>query len=498
MNSLKILKLPRKNIWRSFLCLAAYTLAAYHLLFAAFRFVIPASPFNKGEYWFAVSLLATSILSLVVYILVFPRNRLPVNHLFYRMITYEQIFAAVFFLWYITVCLIRQSIDQLLYLDFLKYEIVFTAVSGLILFPLARFVGKQKAAFLIDILLHLVVLTYTIFTVLALYYAFHLEVLELPSGNQAGLTNRMQLVLGTHYNMTGAISCLMFCLSLYMVFSQRIWLKFLYLVIAFIHLLVVVLSNSRTDFLGTLFVIVFASFSYSWSLLAKKKTRPVFQRVLICGFYSVLLGFIFWNLRPAVITGFDRLTGFTLSMEASAERNTIRRQVFLPIQLSSRPFSYTGALAASARKVTADLNGRGKIWLAALKVIFHNPFNFFFGVTPAGITDALCDIGGLTERFYGSHNAFLDVAAEFGVPAFLAFVIFSVKILIRCFRVLFRAKGEDFKKIFMIPLTIVTLYVLNLTEGYLVAYFCIQSYIFFLFCGWILALDMDLRSFGKD
>ena len=124
-----------------------------------------------------------------------------------------------------------------------------------------------------------------------------------------------------------------------------------------------------------------------------------------------------------------------------------------------------------------------------MKVITDNPINFFFGVTPAAITHALTTIGGIEEEFYGTHNVFLDVATEFGVPAMIAFVVFTVKIVIRGFLILFQTKGEEFKITFMIPLTVFTLLILNLTEGYLVAYFCIQSYIFFLFCGWLFMLE---------
>ena len=487
MDTLNSLQSPLQKHWTKFLCLLAYVLAVYHLLFAAFRYVIsssPFSPFSEGEFWFAVCLLAITVLSFLIFLIFFPQVRSAIKNFLHRMLSYEQIFAAVFFIWYIIVCCIRQAVEGLPYLPFLKNEIAFTAVSGLILFPLASSVGKQRSFPLIDFLLHLVVLSYTVFTVIVLYNAFHLQNLILPSGNVAGLTAQMMLSLGTYYNMTGAIACMMVCLSFYMIFSQKLCLKILYSIIALIHLLVVILSNSRTDFLGSLFVIAAAAFCYSWYFCEKKKTH-IFLRVSLSFLFSFLLGFLFWQLRPAIISMFDSYTGFSAASQAALYKNAI-----FPMQLSSRFFSWdTVPLAASAREVTVDLNGRVDIWRAALKVIFHSPLNFFFGVTPGGITDALCRIGGLTEQFYGTHNAFLDVAAEFGVPAFFAFVIFTIKIIIRCFRILFQTKKEDFKKVFMIPLTIFTLYVLNLTEGYLIAYFCVQSYLFYLFCGWVVALD---------
>ncbi len=43
----------------------------------------------------------------------------------------------------------------------------------------------------------------------------------------------------------------------------------------------------------------------------------------------------------------------------------------------------------------------------------------------------------------------------------------------------------------MIPVTVFTLLVLKLTEGYLLASHCIQSCIFFLFCGWVVTIDKE-------
>lgn len=496
MNSIKQSVLPYlRQRWEKGLRAAVFAFGAFHMLFAAFCNVLPFEPIVIWEYRVAVILISASFFTLFYTVVVSRYTHSHTALSFDRMFSFEQVFVISFFFWYIVVCLVWQAIEHLPYLSVLKWEIMFTGVSSLILFPLSRFVGKKKSFLFIELLLHLVVISYTVFTVVALYYAFRQQNLILPSGSQAGLTSRMQLVLGTHYNMTGAIACIMFCLSLYMVFTQKAGLKIIYTFFSFIHLLVVILSNSRTDFLGTLFVIVAASFCYSWYLLQKKRMLSFLIRILISILPSLILGVLFWVLRPFIITGFDQISGFSAAVKSASQASSAHINAVLPVHLSVRmPSPIPSSLAVSARRITTDLNGRTDIWRAGLKVIFSNPVTFFFGVTPVRITELLMEIGGLTEAFYGTHNAFLDVGVEFGVPAMLAFLAFSVKIVVRCFRLLLITKGEDFKKLFMIPLTILTLLILNLTEGYLVAYFCIQSYIFFLFCGWVVTLDEASRT----
>ena len=193
-----------------------------------------------------------------------------------------------------------------------------------------------------------------------------------------------------------------------------------------------------------------------------------------------LCGVLFWHLR-SVITG-----GYT----ALSHAHNISANAFTsayPAFLSAGRAKIQAVLLA--REIGPDLNGRTDIWRAALKVIFSSPLTFFIGVTPVGLTEALIKIGGIKEQFYSTHNVFLDVAVKFGVPVALGFLVFTVKIALHCFSILFRAKRESFQNLFMIPLIIITLFILNLTEGYLVAYYCIPSSIFFLLCGWLFMLE---------
>ncbi len=478
------------QLLKKVLFLSALMLGVFHLLLTLFQYYIDFWLFAPYERWFALVLLIAALLSLAAGLLSSRSSKNSVKTLLAGCMSYEQAFIFAMFLWYAVICLVLQTLEDIPYLKMEDWWILDTGISALILFPLGRFVAKEKSSFLMNGILQLLVISYSVFTAWALWRVFCLDFPVMPSGETIELSRDFKLYFCIHYNTTGAIACVMMALSLHLFFSQKaVLLKVFYAIAFLLHLVVLMLSNSRTAFLAALFLVFCAAFFYFWHCIKENSRRPAAVNLLLCILPAAVCGFVFWQLRSVVINGFDALSGFSKAMNLSSAR----KGVYYPAVLSSVKSLSPAPLAA--REITPDLNGRGDIWRAALKVIFSSPKSFFFGVTPVGITHALTTIGGLTEEFYGTHNAFLDVATEFGVPALLAFLVFTVKIIIRCFRILFRIKSREFFRIFMIPLTIFTLYVLNLTEGYLIGSFCVQSSLFFLLCGWVVFLDKSVGHF---
>lgn len=485
MNPVLLSSEPRYiQIIKKVLFFSALLLGVFHLLLTLFQYYIDFWLFVPYVRWFALVLLIVALLSLAAGLLSSRSSRNSVKTLLAGCMSYEQAFIFSMFLWYAVICLVLQTLEDIPYLKMEDWWILDTGISALILFPMAHLVAKEKSSFLMNGILQLLVISYSVFTAWALWRVFCLDFPTMPSGDSIHLSRDFKLFFCTHYNTTGAIACVMMALSLHLLFSQKpVLLKVFYSIAFLLHLVVLMLSNSRTAFLAALFLVFCASFFYSWYRLKENSRLPSAVSFLLSILPAAVCGFVFWQLRSVVINGFDALSGFSNAANLSSAQTF----VYYPAVLSSVKGVSPSLLAA--REITPDLNGRGDIWRAALKVIFSSPKSFIFGVTPVGITHALTTIGGLTEEFYGTHNAFLDVAAEFGVPALLAFLVFTVKIIIRCFRILFRTKGREFFRIFLIPLTIFTLYVLNLTEGYLIGSFCVQSSVFFLLCGWIVFLD---------
>ena len=464
MNSSSLKTGSLQSFWWQLLGFATLLLGLLHIVVALFQYVFGYTPFAPYERWFGLILLIIAVISLPISVF-FPSDfRQKCKILFKKLCSYEQIFLLILFLWFAIGCFILQQKEGLPYLKAADWLLFDTGISVLILFPLARFLGREKASSLINFILHLVLISYSLFTAWALWHVFRFSEPVLPSGNFLGMSSRAQLYLGTYYNMTGAIACMMLSLSLYMIISQRLFWKILYGVFFLLHLVVLMLSDSRTAFLGGLFLIVCSAFCFSWHCLSNNKNFTAVHNVLFSLVAASLCGVLFWHLRSVITGGYTAFSqAHNISISASSTSH-------LALLSAGHAKTHTIPLA---REIVPDLNGRTDIWRAALKVIFSSPLTFFIGVTPVGLTEALIKIGGITEQFYSTHNVFLDVAVKFGVPVALGFLVFTVKIALRCLKVLFRMKGEDFKTFFMIPLIIITLFVLNLTEGYLIAYYCI-------------------------
>ncbi len=440
---------------------AAWLLGVLHMLLAVFRYTIPYGQFRAYIRWFSVFLIFAAGAYLILYRIKYPRTMYRVKALFKSMRNFNQLYVVALFFWFVLICAVRQPIDHVRYFKIHDWWLLDTALSALVLFPMACYAGRENAKKPIEWMLHIVVLSYSVFTGWALWQVFHLNVLTLPSGNQIGMTAQTQLGFGCHYNITGAIAFTMFAVSCYMIVTQKPGIKVIYVIAAALHLLVSLLSNSRTVYVTVLFFCSASVFFGTWYLLRKHKN---IYRILISILAVTSCIFVLRWLRTAIFVMFDSVTNFHALLGSSS------------------------GSAASAEDDVRELNnlsGRTKIWLAALKIMFSSPIAFFFGVTPAQVTNALKEIGGLTADIAHAHNIVLQVGASMGVPAMIAFVVFVVKITIDGLKIYWNTRGIELRDIGIVPIFIISLLIMNLAEAYLISYYSIMSSVFFLFCGFL-------------
>lgn len=115
----------------------------------------------------------------------------------------------------------------------------------------------------------------------------------------------------------------------------------------------------------------------------------------------------------------------------------------------------------------------------------HSDWKFFlFGVTPMATKDILAQFG-VTH----AHNQILQVGLILGVPMMAAFFVFLIAMGVKSFRLGLLTGNRLFPGSYMLVVVFSTFVILTLVEAYLVAAFSIMSALFFLFCGWINALD---------
>ena len=133
-----------------------------------------------------------------------------------------------------------------------------------------------------------------------------------------------------------------------------------------------------------------------------------------------------------------------------------------------------------------NIKAREKIWEKTISVIRSDWRSFLFGITPMATADVLAQVGGAH-----AHNQILQVGLILGVPMMIYFTLFQIVMVVKSIRLGLITGKSYFPGAYILPVVFSTYVILTLVEAYLVAAFSIMSSLFFLFCGWINALDLS-------
>ena len=247
---------PDKNLllFEKVLLSAVWLFGTLFLLLVIFRYTVNISPIMPYFRWYSVLLIAAVLLYLLITKLKYPQTAYRIKKFFTGMKSFEQIFVIALFIWFAIVCLVRESMDQTNYFRTADWWLLDSAVSALIFYPLAYYLNQAQKRKALDLMLHFVAISYTIFSAWCLWHVFHLNFLTLPSGNQIGLTKKFELWLGCHFNITGALAFTILAIACYMIFTKKTAWKIIYGVVAAIQLYIALLSNSRTVYVCVLFL----------------------------------------------------------------------------------------------------------------------------------------------------------------------------------------------------------------------------------------------------
>lgn len=228
-------------------------------------------------------------------------------------------------------------------------------------------------------------------------------------------------------------------------------------------------------------------FLFPLNLLRKQGKR--FAAVIL-----ILAGVLF-AFRAAPQPQFQKLTEISeMSGNDYARHSAAENQSGVKVALfeeDSTPVLYLAQNEGEKdiRKLDAPMN-RVEIWRLALAIMGSNPIAFIFGVTPAGVSQAMIDLARNWISFAHAHNEVLQMGASMGVPMMILFVAFLIYMAIKSVRLGMIEGRKLFKGAYMIPVVFAGYIVLTLPEAYLFGYYSIMSSVFFLFCGWINALTI--------
>ena len=418
--------------------------------------------YAKSEEWFFLVLLVVALVYLILSRTRFQDTWDRVRIWFRGIHSVEGVLLCCLFVYFIFCTYINSKYYTNVFKtnDFLLFD---NAVCVFVLFLLPLAAGAKKAKHYIDILFHAVMLVSTVFIVWALWNLLQLNLVTLPNGLQVGMTEDYRFYPGVNSNIGAAIGVTMVFMSLYMIACHRWPIKLIYSIALIPHLCATFLTNSRGSFLALVIAFPLLAFMLVWDCLQK---RTVLMRTIASAFSAVLAIAFVILMRYGVFQLFEHIT-------------------HLSEYLGTEP---------NIREIEAD-SARLKIWLSSANLMISNAKDFFFGspVTriPSLIEHSMVELYGSGSEFAHAHNTILQTGLVAGVPGMLLFIAFLSTLLLPCVRLGIGKKMQKYRGSYFLPITILAMLVANMVEPFLLFYISPMACLFFIFCGYIVAINKD-------
>ena len=512
-----------QNKTEKILYCAALVLAEFYLLPCVFRHMINTETWIDAQQWYALIL---SLAALVWWIAVkCPQLRQEEERRQFLQCfgSYEQVYVVCVFFWYIVSVALRQYTVGGTHFRDNDLWMFITGLVAFLFFPLARYAGKEKAKRTIETLVHTLVIPFAVFSVWLIWQYFNRNFVCFPSGRRLEVEPPAILMYtGVNHVSIGRQAMVMLGLSLYMVVTQKPWLKILYSLCLASFFVFLILTNVRTSWYMTAAMLTCAAFFFCWNRL---ENRKLLHRIAVGIVLAAAVALCCHLLRDGVFRFLEKAwtaEGGTAEITAPADMGAAPKRsarleqalAYGPTDCSRQPAKLQTlaneppadeAEAESSYKRTVSDNlfsfrERIALYRASIFVMFTSRYRFLFGVTPSDVNATLAGIYGLSRTYgYGhAHNFFLQMGVAFGVPTMIATIIFAVSLLVRSIRIMFINRRKVFSGAWMICLLTLTFLGADMFESGLNAspdFFCPA---FYLFAGWLVSLDVDTRAPKKN
>ena len=358
-----------------------------------------------------------------------------------------QVLLLLFVAWYIVSCLsmtIKYGNDWVTHNNAGLLNI---AVSSLLAFPLGYVMIREGKQSFGKILLHILLISWTLFIAFVLIYIFQGKTITTFNNGLIRIKSKA-LQLNCNQNTTGAWEMLFFLGCCFMtLWCRKLPLKIIYSIASIIHFSALILSNCRAGFLASLFgfMAITGIAVYLWLDKNKKK-----HKLLIAMAAAVAAGVVYYFLSQLVFILYNLLTG-----AKSSGRTFVAQE---------KTFS-----------------GREEVWQYAIAGIFSSFRAAVFGFTPASVPEVIAQMSNDTLEAMYTHNQFLEIAAGIGIPGLCIFLVWFYMIVRDSYKLFFVQKDRTL--FLIIPVLIISLMLANMMEATLVFYDYINHYVFFLLCG---------------
>ena len=471
---------------------AAVILAEYHILWCLLHSFVWKFPYQKYEKRFTLCLIGASFVFLIIKTL---RQTDPPGYLRRHAKSFfnrEQCILLAVFIWFVIDCAIHQILFGGTYFKDNDWRMFQFGLAITLFFGFVRITGPKYARRAIEGMINFTVVIYGSFCAYVLWRYLHADYFTFPSGRSLELlvNKNMSMKMGVNQNITAAQLTVMLGLCLYMIFTQKKIIKAVYLIPSAIFFMLLVLSNSRASYFACMCMVVMGIGVYAFRKLRLEDSGKNSKKDLIGqkGESGAGLQYIIMNnrvIRAAVVVIVIVICALLIRW--------LRRSVFLTVQNST-----DGSVDAgnALRSIERGLSGRDLIWRAAITMLLSSPRYFFLGVMPSQVGQTLVDLqlDSMVQRH--CHNLLLQIAASLGVPAMIVFCVFLVSLMIRAVRIIL-IRDPRYEHAWAVTIPLAGILVIDLVETFLFGPSFVNLPVFYLFAGWLTALDQSYMNSKK-
>lgn len=466
------------NIAEGILKAATVFLAEFHILWCLFHSFAWKLPYKLFEEGFALLLLIGAVAYYIRSVMITPDPLRRIRVSLRKRASFEQLFLIGFFIWFAVDCILHQTLYGGVYLKKNDWRIFQCALAALLYCPFVYHIGTKKARHVVEGMVHFTVSVYGAFCAWVLWNYLHSNFITFPSGKQLVLVEEanMSMRVGVNQNITAAQAATMFSLCIYMIITQKKRIKLLYIIPSIIFTMMLILSNSRSSFIASFTTVIIAMFIYARRRLQKKKGENNFAdgraQYRIKG-----------NEKSLLIAGIALVTCAVLFLG-------IRKAMFMLLQYSINASSTETIDTHNAiRLISSGLSGRGLIWHAAVVIMFSGPKNFFLGVMPSMVGQTIVDMKLHYILFPHCHNLLLQVGTSLGVPSMIMYLLFLISLLRRSMRIIKAEDDRRYEHAWAISMILLCILIIEIMETFLFGPSYVNAPVFYLFAGWLIALD---------
>ena len=299
-------------------------LTEFFIILSLMQYAIPEREYLKHEKRLGAAILLATLIYVAIAACTDRDELRRIGGLIRRMCCFEQIMLILVLLWYILGCAVRSRLDAEPLFKFNDNRLFMFTMTVFAFYPFMTLMGRERAKRIFEGMIHFTMAIYTVFCAWCVWKYYRVEFLTFPSGLRLqNYREGVSMMIGGNINITAAAAVVMMGLCMYMILTQKTVIRILYIPAAIVHLMVMILTNSRTSYLAFLCMVVAAGFLFTWDTLQKSNYLVRFAAGLIA---AALCAGAVYAARGSLIKMFSHVYPTYLEQQAQAHRQRRKRQ----------------------------------------------------------------------------------------------------------------------------------------------------------------------------